>query len=268
MLTVETLTRAFQEFGLQNRPVIAHASLKSFGFVVGGAQSIVEALVNSTGGLVMPTHTYAALVSPATGPQLNGMNYGRPQAWHRHTEPYTPNLPADTLMGAIPEALRLHPLAQRSSHPVLSFAGIHAENALGSQTLNNPFAPLLELANQDGWCLLLGVDHTVNTSIHCAEKLAGRKQFIRWAWTMEGVVSFQGFPSCSTNFELIEPYMQPYTREAWVGAARVRAFPLRILIHETIKLIRADPEALLCRYHDCNRCSDVREHLRRARAQK
>jgi aminoglycoside 3-N-acetyltransferase len=37
------------------------------------------------------------------------------------------------------------------------------------------------LPEADGCVLLLGVHHTVNTSIHHAEIPAARKQFIRWA---------------------------------------------------------------------------------------
>lgn len=261
MLTISDLTRAFRRLGLRDKPVVAHASLSAFGYIEGAAPTLVEALLASAAALVMPTHTYAPLVAPKSGPPQNGMNYESPHRWSLHPEPFYPNMPADKMMGIVPEVLRQWPGAERSMHPVLSFAGVHASEALGKQTLDNPFAPLLELANQDGWCLLLGVDHTANTAIHCAEKLAGRKQFTRWAWTDAGTVEFQGFPSCSSNFEAMTPLMREYTTDVRIGEARVRAFPLRSLIREVRNLIRRYPDALLCNRPDCERCADVRQAL-------
>ena len=77
-------------------------------------------------------------------------------------------MPADTLMGVVPETLRRWPEARRSMHPILSFTGIRAEKILGTQTIEDPFAPIRALVELDGWVLLLGVDHTTNTSIHFA----------------------------------------------------------------------------------------------------
>jgi aminoglycoside 3-N-acetyltransferase len=62
----------------------------------------------------------------------------------------------------------------------LSFSGINAGATLFTQTIYEPLDPS-GLAQQDGWVVLINVDHTSNTSIHYAEKLAGRKQFTRWA---------------------------------------------------------------------------------------
>jgi aminoglycoside 3-N-acetyltransferase len=62
--------------------------------------------------------------------------------------------------------------------------------------LDDPLAPVGALAEENGTVLLIGVNHTVNTSIHYAEKIAGRKQFIRWALTPQGVRECPGFPGC------------------------------------------------------------------------
>ena len=62
------------------------------------------------------------------------------------------------------------------------------------QTLAEPLAPIGALAQRGGWVLLLGVNQTVNTSLHYAERLAGRPQFTRWALTYEGVRECPQFP--------------------------------------------------------------------------
>ncbi len=126
-------------------------------------------------------------------------------------EPFHHNMPVDPLIGTLPETLRHYPRALCAhAHPILSFAGVKANNALNAQTIYNPFAPIGALADQDGWVLLLGVDHTVNTSIHYAEKLAGRRRFVRWGLTKKRVIECPEFPGCSDGFEAIRPGYRAY----------------------------------------------------------
>jgi aminoglycoside N3'-acetyltransferase len=79
MLTANDLRAAFQSLHLKDVPVIAHASLSSFGEVNGGAPALVGALLDSVGGLMMPTHTYVTMVAPLDGPALNGIQYENQQ---------------------------------------------------------------------------------------------------------------------------------------------------------------------------------------------
>lgn len=259
MLTFNDLIVAFETLGLQNKPVIAHASMRSFGHIEGGADSIVTALMYTMGAFIMPSHTYKTMVTPASGPANNAVNYSRGQQWNRLAETYQSDMPVDRMMGAVPESMRHWPETRRSSHPILSFVGVRADKILQTQTLENPFGPLKTLVELDGWVLLLGVDHTANTSIHFAEKLAGRKQFIRWAQTETGVVTCPGFPGCSAGFEAIEPEVRIFTKSITVGNATVRALPLRALMVRVIELIKKDKYALLCNRSDCERCAEVRK---------
>lgn len=261
VLTFNDLVVAFEQLGLQKKPVIAHASLKAFGHVEGGPDSIVTGLDYTTGAFIMPTHTYKTMLTPSSGPANNAINYLRGQQWNRLAVPYHPDMPADSLMGVIPESMRRWPEARRSMHPILSFTGFRADKILETQTIAEPFAPMRALAEQDGWVLLLGVDHTTNTSIHFAEKLAGRKQFVRWALTSEGVVTCPSFPGCSAGFETIEPEVRNFTKTIKVGHAEVRAIPMRALLVRVIELIKKDRYALLCNRADCERCAEVRKAL-------
>ncbi len=262
MLGYNDLILALQELDLGDKPVIAHASLRAFGEVNGGADAVVTAMIYTLNSLIMPTHTYKTMVTPASGPANNAVNYARAQQWNRLAETFHPDMPADVMMGVIPENLRLRPKASRSMHPILSFAGVNAGKILAAQTLENPFAPLMEIANADGWVLLLGVDHTANTAIHLGEKLAKRKQFTRWAQTEAGTVTCPGFPGCSTAFELLEPILGPHTRSAPVGKAVIRAVSIRQVVAKTVQMIKQNPLALLCERTDCERCAAVREELK------
>ncbi len=246
------------------QPVIAHASLSAFGEVRGGAETLLGALVSLYGRVMMPAFTYNTMLIPEEGPPDNGMEYGSGSSTNRMTEFFTPEMPADRMMGVLPETLRQMPAAQRSSHPILSFTGVGVDSALAAQTLAEPFAPIGVLAGEDGWVLLLGVNHTTNTSIHYAEKLAGRKNFIRWALTAEGVRVCPGFSGCSDGFEQITPHLGDALRSAMIGSALVQALPLPYLFTVVQQMIERDPFALLCERAECERCDAVRGVLRAA----
>ncbi|MCJ7529735.1 MAG: AAC(3) family N-acetyltransferase, partial [Anaerolineales bacterium] len=109
----------------------------------------------------------------------------------------------------------------------------------------DPLAPIGVLAESQAYVLLVGVNHTVNTSIHYAEKLAGRKQFLRWALTPAGVVACSGWPGTSSGFQQIAPHVEAITRRVQVGQSEIQAIPLVELINTAKALIEADPLALL-----------------------
>jgi len=258
MLDYNKLKASFEALELADKPVIAHASLRPFGYIEGGADTVLRAMLDSFASLIMPTHTYKTEIIPEMGPPNNGLTYGSGHARNQMAEPFHPGMRADPLMGILPETLRNHPSATRTAHPILSFAGINADLTLFTQTLYEPLAPIGALAEQDGWVVLINVDHTVNTSIHYAEKLAGRKQFVRWALVADRVVECPGFPGDSTGFQAIEPYIAPDTRRVNIGEAFVQAVPLQRLFHVVQELIKKNPLALLCERMDCERCKAVK----------
>jgi aminoglycoside 3-N-acetyltransferase len=259
MVTYRDLNRGLRQLDLP-RPtaVIAHASLSAFGQVNGGASTLLGALLSCIDSLIMPTFTFKTELIPEVGPKNNGLIYGSGKDTNRMAEFYNPNMPADTLMGVVAETLRQIPAAKRSIHPILSFAGINATAALQAQTLQDPLAPIGFLAEQNGWVLLLGVDHSVNTSIHYGEKLAGRKQFMRWALTPDGVKECPAYPGCSDGFQAISPRLDEVTRKVFIGQAMVQAIPLIELLAIVQAMLAEDPLALLCGRADCARCISVR----------
>lgn len=258
MLTRRELRDAFQTLGLQNRPVIVHTSVKAFGGIEHGPPALLGALLESVGALMVPTFTYKTMVTPPVGPPNNALTYGGDRDANRMAEIFHVNMPADPLMGIFPETVRRHAQAQRTQHPILSFAGIQAGNYLAAQTLFDPLAPIGALGRDGGWVLLLGVDHTVNTSIHYAEKLAGRRQFVRWALTCQRIVECPGFPGCSLGFQAIFPAVQKITRRLEIGKAHIQAIPLMPLFEIVQTMIKENPHALLCERQDCERCQAVR----------
>ncbi len=264
MLTFRDLFTALHKLDLDRaRPVIAHGSLSSFGEVNGGADTVLGALLSISNSVIMPTFTFKTMLIPEVGPENNAMQYGSGKDLNRMAEFFTPDMPVDPLMGAIPEALRLHPKAHRSTHPILSFGGINADQELEKQTLNEPLAPIHTLRENEGWVILLGVDHSVNTSIHYGERLAGRKQFVRWALTPDGVKECPGFPGCSNGFNAITPSLDQVIRRVQVGSSLVQAVPVAALVETVLAMLKQDPLALLCEKPDCERCNAVRESLKK-----
>ena len=261
MISFRDIITGFKKLELEPQSqAIAHVSLRSFGEVRGGAETVLGALLASVKGLVMPTFTYDTMITPETGPENNGITYGSGKDLNRMAEFFRPDLPADPSMGVVADMLRRHPAAHRSSHPILSFVGIQADEALQAQTIEEPLAPIRCLVDKQAWVLLVGVNHTRNTSIHFAEKLAGRKQFIRWALTAKGVVECPGWPGCSDGFEAAAPALAEITRKVQVGASLIQALPLGPMVEAVQALIHSDPLALLCSRPDCERCNAVRAY--------
>lgn len=258
-VTFRDMVNGLRQLGLDRaRPVIAHVSLSSFGEVRGGAETVLGALLGQVDSLVMPVFTFKTMIIPEEGPESNACRYGSGKDTNQMAEFFKPDMPADRMMGVAAEALRKRPGVKHSSHPILSFAGYKADSALEAQTIADPLAPIGVLADQGGWVLLLGVDHTVNTSIHFAEKQAGRKQFIRWALTPEGIRECPGFPGCSDGFQALDPLVEGITRRVKIGNAVVQALPLKDMIGIIKDKLAVEPQALLCGRADCERCNAVR----------
>lgn len=258
MLTKEDFNSALNSLELGNKPAIAHVSLKSFGTIHGGAETVLKALLDHIGGLMVPTFTYKTMITPEVGPPNNGLAYGKQRDLNRMAEPFRYNMQVDPLIGALAEMLRQLPGAMRTAHPILSFAGVSVDGALITQTVFTPFSPIGWLAEHDGWVLLLGVDHTVNTGIHYAEKLAGRHQFVRWALNPYRIIECPGFPGCSDGFEAIRPETKHLTRRVELGDSFIEAVPLSPLLQIVEARIDSNPLALLCQRDECGRCDAVR----------
>ena len=255
------IQNGLRELGLTRESrVIVHISLSALGTVRGGAETLVGALTGLCQLVMMPTFTYQCMVYPLVGPMHNGMSYTDHERENAEAEIFSPDTPAHADMGIAAETLRRMTGAGRSTHPLLSFAaaGVEAHAALATQTLAEPFGPIGWLLEKNAEVLLLGVGHSVNTSIHYGEFRAGRKQFVRWALTKNGAAECPNWPGCSAGFEALAPHLQKAGRATHIGQAHVQRLPMRPLVEAAERLVRADALALLCNRVSCERCSAVR----------
>jgi aminoglycoside 3-N-acetyltransferase len=226
--------------------LIVHSSLKSFGTLEGGAQTLLSALERRTATLVAPAFSYQTL--------LRGPDSPIHSQFHRDTR-------VSRDIGRLAQSMVERPEAQRSQHPALSFValGEQAGTVLARQSLSNPYGPIGALYDLNGHALLAGVDHSSNTSIHYGEYLAGMPLLTRYL-AQDGRVTACNFPNCSADFERLDPHVHPQT--VHVGKSRLRLYRVRELVDATVNLLRQDPEVLLCTYPTC-RCQQVRQLLRR-----
>jgi aminoglycoside 3-N-acetyltransferase len=114
IVRLRDLVLGLRELGLEQVPVIVHSSLRSFGQVEGGAETVVSALMTTFNTVLVPTFTYRTMLIPLTGPPDNGLTYGSMQDRNEQAEFFTLKMPADPLMGIVPETLRRHPRARRT----------------------------------------------------------------------------------------------------------------------------------------------------------
>ena len=175
----QDIINALKNVGLEKgQTVIVHTSLSSLGFVCGGAQIVIEALletVGKEGTIIMPTQSWKNL-DPSTG-----VHWEEPEEWHdiiRENWPaYDKDITPTNTMGAVAEMFRKWPGTLRSNHPARSIAawGKHAQLITENHDLSNIFgegSPLSKLYDLDGYVLLIGVGYDKNTSIHLADARA------------------------------------------------------------------------------------------------
>jgi aminoglycoside 3-N-acetyltransferase len=170
---------ALEKIGIKNgQSIIVHTSMKNFGFVCGGPQIIIEALIESVGDdgtIMMPTQTWKNL-DPSYG-----VHWEEPKEWWdiiRSNWPgYDKDITPTNSMGAVAEMFRRWPGTIRSDHPVRSFAswGKNANYLVNNHNLSDIFgetSPVAKLYDLDGYVLLLGTGYDKNTSMHLADARA------------------------------------------------------------------------------------------------
>jgi aminoglycoside 3-N-acetyltransferase len=261
MVTFRELVKALRRLDINpSHPIIIHTSRSGLEGFKGGTSIILGGLINVYKSLVMPAFTYQTMLIPETGPADNGLEYGSGRRKNLDAQFFDPGMPVDTTLGEITEQFRLVPEVKRSSHPLLSFAGLNAAQYIKAQTIDEPYQGIQRLMDAGGWVLLIGAGHNHNFSIHLAERLAGRKQFIRWALTRNGVVECKRFPGCSEGFNAISNNVRVVrsSRTVHLSTAQIQAISLMELVDAAREIIFNDPLALLCKDSACRHCSAVR----------
>ena len=266
-VTQADIERGLRELGLNAAShVLVHSSYKAFGGVEGGPMTVVRALVDSVATLMMPAFaSHRSAVWDERGLfENNAYPAAAPEGWDiSQVEPFTHDTPANPTMGIINETFRREYDVARSGNPMMSFVayGALARELCGAGTDIDAVEPINRLMEATGQVLLLGVTHTNSTAVHLAEQLAGRKQFVRYAMTPDGVrMAMSG--GCGNPFDDLQPHVQHLERRVEVGVSTLRCYDLQPYVETARRLIEDDPEALLCpTTKSCVRCDAHRSRV-------
>ncbi len=157
MLNKTTLMKQFHAIGIKkDMDLLLHSSLRRVGPVEGGADTIIDALIETIGpeGTLMMS-TVSGNVNP------------NQTVFHVLHTPST--------VGALSNVFRKKPGVIRSLHPVHSIAALgpkavfYTEGHLDCPTPWSPESPYGRLMRNNGYLLFLGANFAANTCIHALE---------------------------------------------------------------------------------------------------
>jgi len=253
-LTRDTLARGLKACGLaEGQTVIVHSALSKLGWVCGGPVTVIEALLDvlgPKGTLVMPAHS---------GENTDPAHWEAPpvpkdwQATIRATMPaFDPATTPTRGMGRISELFRTWPGALRSYHPTTSFAalGPNAQFITDEHDLDQSHgerSPLAKLYDLNASVLLLGVNHSNNTSLHLAETRADiPKTYLQTgsAILVDGERRWVNYSELDVDSEDFEALGAAYEKEhgytpCKLGLAEVRLLELKPLLDWAVGWLEA-----------------------------
>lgn len=176
--TLNTLYDDFMRININNNDILlVHSSMSSLGWVCGGAQTVVTALMKAVGingTLIMPAHS---------GEWSDPAEWGNPpvpkewiQIIYDNMPAFDPKVSPTRGMGRIAELFRTVPNTIRSNHPQVSFSanGKEARSIIENHPLTPQLgmeSPIGKMYNLKAKVLLLGVGYDSCTSFHLAETL-------------------------------------------------------------------------------------------------
>lgn len=226
--------------------LLVHTSFRAVRPVEGGPEGLIEALktaIGPEGTLVMPTMTDGeSIFDPTRTPTLE--------------------------MGIAAELFWRMPGVVRSPHPGASFAAFGPQAAricawhplAPPHGLESPVGRVYELG---GKVLLLGVDHSEDTTLHLAEAIADVPYSIEHPCVVEvdghaTTVLIPETDHCCMGFNQLNAWLDEAKaqRHGHVGYAQAKLATSRAIVEAALKRLRVDPLVFLCHAgmgcHECD----------------
>lgn len=239
--------------------LLVHSSLSSMGRIAGGADAVINALleaIGEDGTLVMPAFTFPpdSVFDPQT---------------------------TRSTVGLIAKTFRKRNGVLRSLHPTHSVAALgplakHLVDGHPTATALGLDSPLHRLALSGGYILLLGVQHTSNAMIHVGEAVA-RAPYLDIPYSEDFNVSIpvrtpdgtvitvppKENPGCSINFNAVEKPLKARgsIEHGMIAKADCQLVRATDVIEIVGRILESDPTALLCDIDWCPFCPRARELL-------
>jgi len=246
----EDIKASLRQLGLKKGDKIGvHSSLSSFGVVEGGADTVIDALlevVGKEGTIVMPTYS-----TNRVGIKLTPEEIAAGLTWKFKILHYNPST-TPCWTGIIPETFRKRNGVLRSSHSTHSKAAIgrHAEKIIKNEDPSalGPWKKLLEL---DGYILLVGVGLRACSSMHLAEERVKLPQHLAEKITIPTRLA-EKYPEdkwdvCYGPYPTFAKMEKPLLkngamRKTQVGKATIMLIKLRVLIDLYAERLKKDPD--------------------------
>lgn len=264
MLTKLEVKECLRNVGLTaGDHLFVHSSLRQIGPIDGGADALIDALLETVG-------TEGTLAMPA-------FNYSRPLPIPCFDVSSTPSR-----AGLLTEMYRRRPGTLRSLHPSHSVAaqGRRAPQFLAEHLEHGALtmgSPIDRMAQAGAYILLIGVTHLANSCIHIGESYAGIRKFYR----EEGappvakirlpdgkIIEYQldCSASCSMAFNSVEFPLrhQGLIVDLMIGQAESFLMKGKDVINVVVEMLRERRDALLCNRDSCRSCCMSRKFINRS----
>ncbi|MBN1995753.1 MAG: AAC(3) family N-acetyltransferase [Anaerolineae bacterium] len=255
IVSVQQLQTDLLRLGVaKNITLVVHISLKNVGWIAEGPPGVIQALksvIGPSGTLVMPSMTDG-----------DGL--------------YDPNSTPTSDMGIVAETFWRMPGVLRSIHPNSAFAaqGPLAQKITATHPLADPEginSPIGQVYQNDGWVLLLGVDHSANTTIHLGESLSHvpyrRVKTVQLVENGQETIKEVPFiDHCCRNFVKIAPFLQNrgLATIGKVGYATAQLMKSRDVVQTARKLLNQNHFFFLCPPgRQCEQCDEARAYAQR-----
>lgn len=258
-VTREMIADSLRKNGIQKGDILAlHSSLKSLGYVEGGAETVIRAFQEAlgfSGALMMPTHTYSFPM------------------WSK--PPYDKN-ESPSLVGKITDVFRRMPDVLRSDHPTHSVAAWGRLSAeFTNDTLNHPPVGIGSAWHRfheaGGWILMLGTNQNACTMLHYCES-AAEVPYLDMAFTPgldyevahrineKGTVEeyiLRQVPGCSQGFVKCEPYLREKgaLQDIHITNSRSQLLDSRKMVEVMKEKLKENPFFILCDLPECDICA-------------
>lgn len=233
--------------------LVVHCAFSRVQPVEGGPAGLIRALryaLGPQGTLVMP-----------------GMSYD-------DDHPFDPSATPCPEMGIVADTFWRQPGVLRSDSPhSFSAQGPAAENITAPHPVDvphGPDSPIGRVYALDGHVLLLGVDHTSNTTIHLAENMASvryrRKKHVTLRKEGQPVrFDYAEIDHCCQNFQLVEGWLDAkhLQRRGNVGNAEARLARSRDIVDVVTRQLRENETMFIHPPGVDEECDDARASLPR-----
>lgn len=248
------LVRQLRDLGVEAGDILlVHTAFRAVRPVEGGPLGLIEALraaLGPDGTLVMPS-----------------WSGNDDEPFDRTSSPVTPDL------GITADMFWRLPGVWRSDHVHAFAAAGPAASAIVADPLplppHIPASPVGRVHDQDGKILLLGTDHSSNTTLHLAELLAD----VPYRTTSTSTILEHGVPRridygennhCCLRFALADDWLrrEGLQREGRVGRAQARLMRARDLVRLAVGHLEKDRLLFLHQPEDgCEVCDEARASL-------